>query len=151
MVIPYRLAFVKIDGASEDLSWIITNMLIDLIFIIDMIISFRTAYIDTESDEIITSPKKIAIRYLKFWFWIDFLAINPIEVVIFISPGEFNLGPFEALRLLRMSRVIIMFQNLLNFKGCGELREGDNCIGKFVRLIIFAPGVDHLIIIGLMV
>jgi hypothetical protein len=50
-----------------------------------------------------------------------------------------------------MSRVITLFSSMLDFKGMSEVREGGGCLARCVRLVVFVPGVDHLIIIGMMV
>ena len=52
---------------------------VDLMFLLDILINFRTTYLDSETDEIISNPKKIAIHYLKTWFAIDFVAAIPFD------------------------------------------------------------------------
>jgi potassium voltage-gated channel Eag-related subfamily H protein 6 len=96
-----------------------------LIFLTDMTFTFRTAYVDLENDDnIVTNPKKIALRYLGFWFWVDLLAINPFDYIFLMVYGRSDIGSLGLLRLLRMSRVITLFQSMLNFKGMGGVREG---------------------------
>ena len=55
-----------------------SNLLIDLLFFLDMFVIFNTA-LTTEDFETIDEHKQIAIHYLKGWFWIDLIAILPIE------------------------------------------------------------------------
>jgi len=52
---------------------------IEFYFYVDMLVSFRTAYV--HDGHIITSPSKIAKHYLRHWFWIDLLACIPFESI----------------------------------------------------------------------
>ena len=58
----------------------IINLMVDLMFIIDIFINFRTTYL--EKEEVVSSPKKIAIHYLKTWFIVDFVAAIPFDYFI---------------------------------------------------------------------
>jgi len=53
---------------------------IDVIFFLDIIYNFRTAYVDDQGN-MIRDSKKIAGNYLKSWFSIDVLASIPFEWV----------------------------------------------------------------------
>ena len=57
------------------------DVLIDLIFFVDIIITFRTTFIDFKGREIL-NPKKIAINYLSGMFWIDLAATVPIDSIL---------------------------------------------------------------------
>ncbi len=52
-----------------------------MIFGLDIIINFFSAYYD-KNDDIIIDKKKIAVRYLKGWFLIDFLGVFPVSLLI---------------------------------------------------------------------
>lgn len=52
----------------------------DLVFLLDIIINFVSSYFDNE-DNLVVEHKKIAINYLKGWFWIDFISIIPFEFI----------------------------------------------------------------------
>ena len=58
-----------------------TNVIIDLLFLCDMIVIFNTA-LTSEDFETIDDHKSIAISYLTGWFWIDLLAIIPFEALM---------------------------------------------------------------------
>ena len=60
----------------------IANFIVDLLFIIDIPINFRSAVVDKNTEEVISEPKKIAILYLKSWFWVDFVAAIPFEFLV---------------------------------------------------------------------
>ena len=93
--IPYSVAFLmpleKSNMQAEDnVGWnfikvtplLIFNLLVDLMFIVDILINFRTTFIKVNSDEVISSPKQIALHYLKTWFVVDFVAAIPFEFMI---------------------------------------------------------------------
>ena len=70
-------------GSLKALSPIaVANLLVDLFFIIDIPINFRSAVIVKDTYEVITDPKRIAILYLKSWFLVDFVAAIPFEFVV---------------------------------------------------------------------
>lgn len=74
MVTPYRIAFVEYD----DNYWLAIDSLIDAGFGIDIVLNFFMAYYD-ESEDIVDNRKKIALGYMKSWFFIDVAAIIPIS------------------------------------------------------------------------
>ena len=78
---------------------IIFGKLVDLIFLVDVILMFMTAYYDDDFS-IISDRKLIAINYLKTWFTIDILAIIPFEIFT-----NNNKGYNDIVRLARLSRM----------------------------------------------
>jgi len=60
--IPYTIAFLP-DHDSDPIEFTI-NQIIDFIFILDVVITFRTTYINEETGIEETRPKQIAIKYL---------------------------------------------------------------------------------------
>lgn len=94
------------------------NAFIDLLFIIDVFVNFRTSYVNTKTGEEIFDLKKIALNYLKARFWIDILASMPFDLFTLFLIGRnqntivFKLfGLLKLIRVLRLSR-IIMYMNL---------------------------------------
>lgn len=59
--VPYSLAFSE----GESLELFLVNMLIDILFMTDIIINFRTTYINEETGIETFSCKEITIEYLK--------------------------------------------------------------------------------------
>lgn len=62
----------------------VVDVIVDVLFIIDIIITFRTTYVN-HNDEVVTHPKLIAIHYIKGWFLIDMVAAIPFDLLIFMS------------------------------------------------------------------
>ena len=81
IMVPYNVAFRRNDR-KKDL--IIFDMVIELFFIMDIVVHFRTSFVDV-SGRIIYDQKKIAIHYLKGWFILDFLAALPFEALYFLN------------------------------------------------------------------
>ena len=57
------------------------NIVIDLIFILDVGIIFRTSYIHPQTGEEIFDPKAIAYNYIGGTFLIDFVSAIPFDLI----------------------------------------------------------------------
>lgn len=55
----------------------ILDMIVDLFFLVDIAINFRTTYVN-KNDEIVSHSSKIAVHYFKGWFLVDLLAASPL-------------------------------------------------------------------------
>ena len=53
-------------------------------FIIDILINFRTTYI-SENDEVVSQPSKIAVHYFRGWFIIDLVAGEQKELILILQ------------------------------------------------------------------
>lgn len=71
---PYSVAFI--DNLNQYPIYYYLDMIIDIFFLIDIIITFFSAYYNLE-DEICVQHKLIAINYITGWFLIDFIGIFP--------------------------------------------------------------------------
>ena len=56
----------------------ILEILVDIFFVLDMVVMFFSAYMDTVDGETIQSPKKIAKHYLNNGFVADFISSTPL-------------------------------------------------------------------------
>ena len=70
--VPYKLAFIE----NESNALLAFEYLVDIFFMLDVVINFFSA-IETESGKLITSHKKIALKYICGWFWLDMIACFP--------------------------------------------------------------------------
>ena len=106
ITIPISIAFNPDEFNSPQVK--LVNSLIDLVFVLDIIINFRTTYIDPINGEEILDPFLIAKKYLSdIRFVIDVLSTVPLAD-FFESSGflEF-LGILKILRLMRIQSVIV--------------------------------------------
>ena len=67
------------DGDSQNIYLNIVNWLIDISFIIDVVLGFRTSYVNEKTGVEITNSRKIVFQYLYGRFWIDLLASIPFD------------------------------------------------------------------------
>jgi len=81
--IPVELAFTTVEKVTAHC---VIDYMVDILFLIDIIINFRTTYYDA-NNELVMVPRQIALRYLKTWFPIDFLAVFPFELFAAASGG----------------------------------------------------------------
>ncbi|KAF4796870.1 Potassium voltage-gated channel subfamily H member 7 [Turdus rufiventris] len=65
----------------------VVDLIVDIMFIIDILINFRTTYVN-QNEEVVSDPAKIAIHYFKGWFLIDMVAAIPFDLLIFGSGSE---------------------------------------------------------------
>ncbi|XP_067083954.1 potassium voltage-gated channel subfamily H member 7-like [Osmerus mordax] len=85
----------------------VVDLMVDIMFIIDILINFRTTYVNV-NEEVVSHPAKIAIHYFKGWFLIDMVAAIPFDLLIFGSGSDETttlIGLLKTARLLRLVRV----------------------------------------------
>lgn len=108
----YRMSF----SDSDSLSWAIFEYIVDFIFLLDCILTFFTCYYNSTS-ELVVSHSQIAIRYLKFWFWVDLFGFFPYEAFTNDQAGNYSfidndLKPlFRTLRILKLTRIFKWWSN----------------------------------------
>ncbi|XP_075033463.1 voltage-gated inwardly rectifying potassium channel KCNH6 isoform X2 [Mixophyes fleayi] len=112
---PYSAAFL-LNDQEEERSWEcgyscnpldIVDLIVDIMFIVDIVINFRTTYVNT-NDEVVSHPAKIAIHYFKGWFLIDMVAAIPFDLLIYRTGSDETttlIGLLKTARLLRLVRV----------------------------------------------
>ena len=109
MALPIELAFEPEFTETQENATL--NGIIDFLFLIDIIVVFRTAIIG-DNGEIVTDQKTIAIKYLKGSFSIDFLSTIPLDSMagIFLdseTAKQFKLfGCLKLIRVIRLNRII---------------------------------------------
>ena len=101
--VPYNVAFIlpmykKVRLKNNALE--IINLNVDIMFIIDVAINFRTTYVQGRSAKVVCDPKKIARHYLKTWFFVDFLSAIPFELFSLVSSKEVSRQVFSMLQSL---------------------------------------------------
>ena len=97
--------------------------LVDVFFLIDMVILFMTAYIDTANGETFKSPKKIAKHYIKNGFVVDFISTLPLflrPLILATTEPESDIQNtmisavtiFRLMKLLRVRKLNTLITNL---------------------------------------
>ncbi|XP_067951844.1 potassium/sodium hyperpolarization-activated cyclic nucleotide-gated channel 1-like [Watersipora subatra] len=109
IVLPVSIAFFYDDVG---LHWIVFNITCDTMFILDILINFRTGLIDPESHgHVILDPKVIALRYVKTWFVVDFISSLPLDYV-FLGLDDQPYSAGRALRILRLAKLLQLLRLL---------------------------------------
>ena len=86
--IPLTIAFEPKDMSTTGFQ--ILDSCIDLIFLVDIIIAFRTTYIDTNVGKEIVDPVSIALNYFYNGLLVDFVSSMPFsDMVPTSSPAWF--------------------------------------------------------------
>ena len=138
--IPYIVAFT--DG--DDSSWysIVFNTIIDIWFMTDIIINFRTSYITPTSGEEIMNFKLIAFEYLKGRFWIDLLASIPFDYIVLIfSTDDSNSWILQTISLLKLVRVLRLSRLITHLNLKNEVKISL----RLIKLVFFVVLYLHCI------
>ena len=77
IMVPYNVAFKY--KTSEDVSLLVVDSIVDVIFFIDIVLNFHTTFVGP-GGEVVSDPKIIRMNYLKSWFVIDLLSCLPYDV-----------------------------------------------------------------------
>lgn len=130
--VPYNVAFN--DSSKDNVLMDLFNGTVDIMFMLDIFINFRSSYVNETTGEEVTSCKSISLAYLKGRFWIDLVASLPLDFLSYafteLSENSMILdfiGLLKLVRVLRLSR-LITYLNLKN-----ELKISL----KLVKLIFF--------------
>lgn len=79
---PYVAAFLLNEEPLDNEGPIVyIDLIVDVMFIIDIVINFRTTYVNS-NDEVVSHPGKIAVHYLRGWFVIDVVAAIPFDLLL---------------------------------------------------------------------
>lgn len=76
-MVPYNVAFKN--KTSEDVSLLVVDSIVDVIFFIDIVLNFHTTFVGP-GGEVVSDPKVIRMNYLRSWFVIDLLSCLPYDV-----------------------------------------------------------------------
>jgi len=145
--VPMQVAFD--DPIFDSTPFTVANSFIDFIFLCDIMICFRTVYLDDKGNEQ-SNSKLMALNYIKTSFIIDILATVPFDVILSTIeqyriykqdikktggvPWVDLLGIFKLGRLLRLNDIISFM------KASDDVKSSL----KLVKLIMFLIVYIHL-------
>ena len=88
-------------------SFYVINSLIDFVFLLDILVNFRTTFYDNETGDEIFEAKRTGHAYLRGRFTIDLLSTIPFDnlALILIENPPPVLQLFSLLKLVRISRL----------------------------------------------
>ncbi|GIY80037.1 potassium voltage-gated channel subfamily H member 8 [Caerostris darwini] len=107
IVVPYSATFRDTGETPLFNKTIITDVIMESIFIIDIILNFRTTYVNKKG-EVVANPCSIARNYLRGWFIVDLLAALPFDLLYACSLYSRNtlMHLLKLTRLLRLARLL---------------------------------------------
>ncbi|KAK3255690.1 hypothetical protein CYMTET_35140 [Cymbomonas tetramitiformis] len=97
---PFEVAFLtpKLDH------YFYLNRLFDLLFLIDMVLSFLVNYHDPEENKVVYDNKKIVQRYLGGWFAVDLISILPFDILVIYKAEYKKMRVMRLIKLLRLGK-----------------------------------------------
>lgn len=96
-------------------SWIFMVAILNLICVLDIIRNFVTGYMDSYTKKSVLEPKKIALRYFRTWFLVDWIAIYVLGRMLaatFFVIRYNNTYKIGVLRYIRVARMATVIKNL---------------------------------------
>lgn len=76
---PISNTFLLQDSLMAEISGIqAVNLCTDILIILNIGLCFVSGYLEHQTKHIVLEPKKIAINYLKSYFWADFIGALPV-------------------------------------------------------------------------
>ncbi|XP_025152707.1 uncharacterized protein LOC105188443 isoform X10 [Harpegnathos saltator] len=117
IILPVAISFFNDDLSTR---WIAFNCLSDTIFLIDIVVNFRTGIMQQDNaEQVILDPKLIAKHYLRTWFFLDLISSIPLDYIflIFNQFQDFSesfqiLHAGRALRILRLAKLLSLVRLL---------------------------------------
>ncbi|XP_067093442.1 potassium/sodium hyperpolarization-activated cyclic nucleotide-gated channel 2 [Osmerus mordax] len=114
IILPVGITFFKDENTPP---WIIFNVVSDTLFLVDLVLNFRTGIIKEDSTEILLDPRAIRQRYLKSWFLVDFVSSIPVDYIFLMVDLEARLDSevyrtARALRIVRFTKILSLLRLL---------------------------------------
>ncbi|KRT84540.1 ion channel, partial [Oryctes borbonicus] len=115
IILPVAISFFNDDLSTR---WIAFNCLSDTIFLIDIVVNFRTGIMQQDNaEQVILDPKLIAKHYLRTWFFLDLISSIPLDYIFLIFNQDFGesfqiLHAGRALRILRLAKLLSLVRLL---------------------------------------
>ncbi|GLH13144.1 Cyclic nucleotide-gated cation channel subunit A [Gryllus bimaculatus] len=109
VVVPYNASFISVDRPS-----MVSDVVVEALFIIDIIINFRTTFVNKKG-EVVSNSRSIAINYGRTWFIVDLLAALPFDLLNasnVYSGEDSGAGQIHLLKLTRLLRLARLLQKM---------------------------------------
>ncbi|KAG9402212.1 Potassium voltage-gated channel sub H member 5 [Aphanomyces cochlioides] len=156
--IPIQVAFQGTssgdDPALGDVVKSYMDIVIDGFFALDILLTFRTGYYDSQGNYI-ESSFKIAKHYCHVWFWVDFVSTFPFGYVInnYVGTSTSADGtttqtssavPYQNFKLIRFARLIRLLK-------LARLLKFNKSFGSVENVINLSPAATRLLMLFLQV
>ncbi|NXJ11788.1 KCNH4 protein, partial [Odontophorus gujanensis] len=107
VTVPYNVCFTSMeDNLSAARSTIVSDIAVEMLFILDIILNFRTTYV-SHSGQVVYEPHSICIHYVATWFFVDLIAALPFDLLYIFNVTVTSLVHLlKTVRLLRLLRLL---------------------------------------------
>ncbi|KAH8092000.1 voltage-gated potassium channel [Aureococcus anophagefferens] len=140
IVTPVEVGFTRQLGGDPE-QWAIwwLNRLVDVVFIKDIVVQFFLPYQDeTRGGMVIRSRILIAKRYLKGWFWIDFVSVIPFDLIPVDALNKLKaVRLVKLLKLLKLGRVLRANRTLARWESSIAISYAKISMYTFALGIVF--------------
>lgn len=130
-IVPFNVCF---NQPTENVTFgDVFDAFVDFLFFIDILVNFLSAYEDPASGTLVTDLKKIASNYISSWFFLDLVAVLPIQFFESLLGNGDSGGPSNDTtklarlaripRLYRLIRILRMVKMLRVFRKSSEFRD----------------------------
>ncbi|KAM6964745.1 voltage-gated delayed rectifier potassium channel KCNH4-like isoform 2-T2 [Tautogolabrus adspersus] len=107
VTVPYNVSFTPYeDTHSAARSTIVSDIVVEMLFIVDMILNFRTTYV-SQSGQVVYESRSICIHYATTWFFVDLVAALPFDLLY-----AFNITVTSLVHLLKTVRLLRLLRLL---------------------------------------
>ncbi|XP_063077075.1 potassium voltage-gated channel subfamily H member 4-like [Engraulis encrasicolus] len=107
VTVPYNVCFTayhELETASR--STIVSDIAVEMLFILDIILNFRTTYV-SQSGQVVYDSRSICIHYAATWFFVDLVAALPFDLLY-----AFNITVTSLVHLLKTVRLLRLLRLL---------------------------------------
>ncbi|KAG2430561.1 hypothetical protein HXX76_010080 [Chlamydomonas incerta] len=122
VTVPLSVSF----GMPHTTPWDVADYMMTVLFGIDLLVNFRTAFYNVQG-ELVRDSGAIAANYMKMWFWIDLVGTIPFDSLVIgvglVDPNNSSdnsamaaLGFLKAPRMLRLGRLLRFLDGFKNAK-----------------------------------
>jgi hypothetical protein len=137
IIAPYMMAFSDGDNTTSGLFYL--DSTINILFAIDIVLRFFTAYIDDDSLELRDAKVDIAMDYVKGWFFIDLISVIPFDLIFSYSNVN-RITRFS--RLGRISKIVRMIKMVRLLK---IAKVHSKLMKNFQQVVQIAGGLERLV------
>uniref|UniRef100_A0A8C7R9V6 Voltage-gated delayed rectifier potassium channel KCNH4 n=1 Tax=Oncorhynchus mykiss TaxID=8022 RepID=A0A8C7R9V6_ONCMY len=112
ITVPYNVCFTVVEGRDEGGGSGARNppsysdILVEILFIIDIALNFRTTYVST-TGQVVYEARSIFVHYATSWLFVDLIAALPFDLLYaFNISVYFGVHLLKTVRLLRLLRLL---------------------------------------------
>ncbi|KAK2820446.1 hypothetical protein Q5P01_023405 [Channa striata] len=107
VTVPYSVSFMPYDYTFSHARFtLFSDVLVEMLFIIDIILNFRTSFV-SKSGQVVYESRSICLHYASTWFVVDLVAILPFDLLYaFKIPVTSYVHLLKTIRLLRLLRLL---------------------------------------------